>query len=65
MFFRETCTRSGRCQKSVAPGHIVAVEFRDLALQRTAQIRDVAVYLTVTVEVGKQVVDDLQVVQLT
>ena len=65
MFLRETCTSSGCCQKSFAPGHIVAVEFRDLGLQRTAQIRDVAVGLSVTLEVGKQVADHLQVVQLT
>jgi len=65
MCFRETCTGGSRCLKSVAPGHIVAVEFRDLGLQRTAQIRNVAVDLSVTLEVGKQIVDDLQVVQLT
>ena len=62
---RETFTRGGSCLKPLASAHIVPVEFCDVGLQRTAQVRDVAVDLCVALELRHQVIHDLQVVQLT
>ena len=62
---RETLTRGGSCLKPLAAAHIESVEFRDVGLQRPAQVRDVAVDLSAALELRHQVINDLQVMQLT